>query len=56
VKDEDSELFASMPKLRTLNLYHTLITEAGVARIQKALPDCRILWDRDSALPTRRKS
>jgi hypothetical protein len=56
VNDEAAEILASMPKLKVLNLYHTLMTEAGVARIKQTLPECRIIWDRDSALPIRRKS
>jgi hypothetical protein len=44
----------SMPSLKVLNLYHTLITEKGLAQLKAALPDCGIVFDRDSALPARR--
>jgi len=45
-----------MTTLRLLNLYHTLVTEAGHASLKKALPDCKIVWDRESSLPNRRGS
>jgi hypothetical protein len=43
-----------MPNLRVLNIYHTLITEKGLAQLKAALPSCSIIFDRDSALPARR--
>jgi hypothetical protein len=39
-----------------LNLYHTLVTETGYQNLKAALPDCRIIWERESSLPTRRGS
>jgi hypothetical protein len=36
----------SLKQLRTLNLYHTLVTET----------DCRIVRERESSLPARRRS
>src|SRR5690606_5596975 len=44
----------SLAALRSLNLYHTLIRDEGVAELSGRLPDCRIIWDRDSTLPNRR--
>jgi hypothetical protein len=43
-------------RLKLLNLYHTLVTASGFDSLRKALPSCQIVWDRDSALPTRRGS
>jgi Leucine-rich repeat (LRR) protein len=45
---------STLHDLRVLNLYHTLVTEKGVAQLKNALPACAIVFDRDSALPTRR--
>jgi len=56
VGDESIEIFASMTNLQVLNLYHTTLTEAGAAKIKQALPKCKLLWDRDSARPNRRKT
>ena len=56
VNDESVDTLASMQNLRVLNLYHTLITEAGLKRLKAALPNCAIIWDENSALPNRRKT
>jgi len=45
-----------MVNLRSLSLYHTLVSEKGYEQLKAALPDCRIVFDRDSSLPNRRKS
>ncbi len=37
-------------------LHHTLVTEKAYEDLKKTLPDCRIIFDRDSALPNRRHS
>lgn len=46
----------TMATLRSLSLYHTLVTEKGYEQLKAELPDCRIVFDRDSSLPNRRKS
>jgi hypothetical protein len=43
-----------MTRLQSLNLYHTLVSEKGYEEIRRALPACKIVFDRDSALPNRR--
>lgn len=53
--DRGAELLAAMPSLKLLDLYHTLVSEKGYQAIRSALPQCRIIWDQDSALPSRRK-
>jgi len=44
----------SMTELRALNIYHTLVTENAWHALKTALPECQIVFDRDSALPNRR--
>jgi hypothetical protein len=56
VGDEAVPALASMAKLETLNLYHTLVTQAGLEQLKTALPKAKIVWDRDSALPNRRRT
>ena len=56
ITDKGIDTLAAMTRLKHLNLYHTLVTEAGQRRLAEALPNCRIVFDRESALPTRRGS
>jgi hypothetical protein len=45
-----------MPNLKSVNLYHTLVTESGAKKLKELLPKCQVIWDRDSARPGRRKT
>jgi hypothetical protein len=54
ITDTGAALLKSMASLKDLNLYHTLVTEAGMNELRSALPNCEIVFDRDSALPNRR--
>jgi hypothetical protein len=54
ITDAGVENLKSMSGLKVLNLYHTLVTEKGLAQLKAALPGCEITFDRDSALPARR--
>jgi hypothetical protein len=54
VTDQGVQALESMAGLKHLNLYHTLVTEKGIQELKTALPECRIVFDRDSALPNRR--
>ena len=45
-----------MKNLKYLNLYHTLVTDKGYQTLKTALPSCEIVYDRESSLPTRRRS
>ncbi len=56
LSDEAVDSLAAIPSLQLVNLYHTLISEQGHARLVKALPNAKIVWDRDSKLPNRRGS
>ena len=50
------DVLAALPNLQMVNLYHTLFTENGVKRLKEKLPKCKVVWDRDSARPNRRKT
>jgi hypothetical protein len=54
VTDAGIDDLKSMSALTKLNLYHTLVTEKGLQQLMAALPHCAIVFDRDSALPSRR--
>ena len=54
VSDLGAEMLSAMPTLKSLDLYHTLISDKGYQRIKSSLPGCRIFWEKDSALPSRR--
>jgi hypothetical protein len=56
IGDESIDILAGMPGLQSVNLYHTLVTEAGAKRLREARPKCKVIWDRDSARPNRRKT
>ena len=56
VDDHGADLLASIGTLKTLDLYHTLVSDSGYQALHTALPDCKIIWDRKSALPVRRGS
>ena len=56
VSDEGIDTLSTLKNLKLLNLYHTTVTEKGYAKLKAALPDCQIIYDRDSAIPIRRKS
>jgi hypothetical protein len=45
-----------IPTLKILNVYHTLVSETGYKALKAAMPECEIIWDRESSLPTRRGS
>jgi WD40 repeat protein/serine/threonine protein kinase/Leucine-rich repeat (LRR) protein len=45
VSDVDLEHLSGLKSLKNLELRGTKVTATGVARLQKALPDCEIMWD-----------
>jgi hypothetical protein len=45
-----------MKSLKLLNLYHTLVSDKGYAELKAALPECHIIYERDSASTNRRRS
>jgi hypothetical protein len=54
ITDHGAQTLRSMTELRALNIYHTLVTENAWHALKTALPECQIVFDRDSALPNRR--
>lgn len=56
ISDASIETLRAQGQLQYLNLYHTLVTEKGFQILKAALPKCNIVFDRDSAQPTRRGS
>jgi len=56
VTDAGLEVLKSLDSLEVVDLYHTLVTEGGLEKLQSILPQCRIIWDRDSGLSNRRGS
>ncbi len=56
VTDAAVPTLSTMKNLKFLDLYHTTVSEKGFTTLDRALPDCKIVWDRDSALPNRRRS
>ena len=54
ITDQGAQTLHSMTELRALNIYHTLVTENAFRGLKTALPECQIVFDRDSALPNRR--
>ncbi|MEO8127255.1 MAG: amidohydrolase family protein [Bryobacteraceae bacterium] len=56
ISDASIDTLRAQDQLRYLNLYHTLVTEKGFQTLKAALPKCDIVFDRDSAQPTRRGS
>ena len=42
--------------LRHLDLYHSLLSEQGLQKLRAALPQARIVWDKDSGMPHRRRA
>jgi len=56
VTDAGVEALGAMAGLKSVNLYHTLVSEKGFAALKKQRPDSEIVWDFDSSLPGRRRA
>jgi hypothetical protein len=56
ITDAGAEVLSKMTTLKRLNLYHTLVSEKAYETLKRSLPECTIVYDRDSSLPNRRKS
>lgn len=56
IGDESVDVLAGFPALQSVNLYHTTVTQSGFDKLKAALPKTKIIWDRDSARPNRRKT
>jgi hypothetical protein len=49
------KLLKSITGLKTVNLYHTTVSQKGYTELQQALPDCKIVFDANSS-PNARKA
>jgi hypothetical protein len=56
VTDVGVPLLAGFGKLRQLDLYHSLLTGQGVAKLRAALPRTVVIWDKESGMPHRRRA
>lgn len=54
--DAAATQLSALGKLRILNLYHTLVTADGLAKLRAALPQTRVVWDKESGMPHRRRA
>jgi hypothetical protein len=54
--DNAVDMLLTFRQLQLLNVYHTLLTDAGHQKLKSGLPQCRIVYERESALPVRRGS
>ena len=56
ITDEGIKYLETIRGLKKLDLYHTLVTVEGKAALERALPECEIVFDADSSKPNRRRS
>jgi len=56
VTDAGVKLLTGFPKLRQLDMYHSLLTAQGLAALRAAVPGLRVIWDKESGLPHRRRA
>jgi internalin A len=56
VTDKGVPDLIALPHLRRVNLYHTFVTAKGEAELKKTLPECQMIWDKESSLPNRRRT
>jgi hypothetical protein len=55
VTDAGVDSLASFTNLKFLNIYHTTVSQQAFDKLKAAIPSCKVVWDRDSGLPNRRK-
>ena len=56
VTDAGVKLLTGFPKLRQLDMYHSLLTAQGLAALRATAPGLRVIWDKESGLPHRRRA
>ena len=54
VTDRGAEILRGIPTLQSIDLYHTTVSKNGYQLLKASLPQCRIFYDEQSGLPTRR--
>jgi Leucine-rich repeat (LRR) protein len=56
ITDASTAVLARFPNLVQLDLYHSLISPAGLAGLRAARPGIRVIWDKESGMPHRRRA
>ncbi len=56
VSDAALPTITAWSKLAEINLYHSLVSEAGAAALRRAFPAARVIWDKEAAMPHRRRA
>jgi Leucine-rich repeat (LRR) protein len=56
VTDASAGLLAGFAKLRQVDLYHSLFTQAGLGKLKAARKEVRVVWDKESGMPHRRRA
>lgn len=49
-------VLSRFPRLRRIDLYHSLVTADGLGKLRVALPGATIIWDKEGGLPHRRRA
>ena len=56
VTDGGIAVLAGFRQLRHLDMYHSLLTAKGLAELRAASPALKVIWDKESGLPHRRRA
>jgi hypothetical protein len=56
VTDKSRDTLLKLKKLKNLNIYHTVVSAPIFKELKAALPDCRFVWEEESAKANRRRS
>jgi len=56
ITDASLATLIKLTKLQTLDLYHSLISAPVLLELKRALPAARIVWDKESGFPHRRRA
>ena len=56
VTDKSRDTLLKLKALKNLNIYHTVVSATVFKDLKAALPDCRFVWEEDSAKANRRRS
>ena len=51
VSDPGMEHLKVLTELKALNLGNTHVTKEGIEELRKALPNCEIIWEEETAQP-----
>ena len=56
VTDQSRDTLLKLKALKNLNIYHTVVSATVFKDLKAALPDCRFVWEEESAKVNRRRS